>query len=134
MIELDFDKELIALNIIPKKILIAEDDIINVFLLERILRPLNFEVIIAADGVEAISKFKQFNFDLILMDIYMPNMNGIEASIIIREISKTIPIIVISAAVLNTENLIKETGVNYFMAKPIEVYSFKKLLHKIFLS
>ncbi|MBC7473659.1 MAG: response regulator [Candidatus Sericytochromatia bacterium] len=134
MIELDFDKELIALNIIPKKILIAEDDIINVFLLERILRPLNFEVIVAADGVEAISKFKQFNFDLILMDIYMPNMNGIEASIIIREISKTIPIIVISAAVLNTENLIKETGVNYFMAKPIEVYSFKKLLHKIFLS
>lgn len=126
------DEDLTNLNENPKKILIVEDDKINVFLLERILLPLKFDIEVAENGLIALEKFKTLKFDLILMDLYMPVMNGFEATQKIREISSTPPIIVISAASLNEAELKQKIGNDYFMPKPLEVIKFKKLLSQIF--
>jgi CheY-like chemotaxis protein len=126
------DEDLIKLNDRPKKILVVEDDKINIFLMQRILLPLKFDVEIAENGLIALEKFQQFTFDLILMDLYMPIMDGFEATKRIRELSKTPPIIIISAATLNEVELKQKIGNDYFMSKPFEVIKFKKLLSEIF--
>lgn len=126
------DEALIKINENPKKILIVEDDKINVFLLERVLMPLKFDIEVAENGLIALEKFKSQKFDLILMDLYMPVMNGFEATQKIREISNTPPIVVISAAAQNEAELKETIGNDYFMAKPLEVIKFKHLLAEIF--
>lgn len=132
IINQNIDNELIEINESPKKILLAEDDKINIFLMERLLIPLKFELVLAMNGKEAVEKFEQSTFDLILMDLYMPIMDGFEATKRIRELSHTPPIIVISAARLDETLLKQEIGNDYFMSKPLEVIKFKLLLHKIF--
>lgn len=132
IINQNIDNELIEINESPKKILLAEDDKINIFLMERLLIPLKFELVLAMNGKEAVEKFEQSTFDLILMDLYMPIMDGFEATKRIRELSQTPPIIVISAARLDETLLKQEIGNDYFMSKPLEVIKFKLLLYKIF--
>jgi CheY-like chemotaxis protein len=132
VINQNIDNELIKINEIPKKILIAEDDKINIFLMERLLLPLKFELVLAQNGKEAVEKFQQEIFDLILMDLYMPVMDGFEATKKIRALANTPPIIVISAARLDEALLKQEIGNDYFMSKPLEVIKFKILLNKIF--
>lgn len=130
----ELDKELKALNIEPKRILIVEDDLINVMVLEMLLAPFNFILETAENGQIGLDKFKNTTYDVILMDIYMPVMDGFEASRRIREISATPPIIVISAAMLNEENLKEELGIDYFVPKPVNITLLKQILHKILIS
>ena len=125
------DDELFELNKEPKKILIVEDDFINVLILKKLLAPLNFILETAENGQIGLDLFKENKYDLILMDIYMPIMDGLEASRRIRAISLTPPIIVISAAALNEETLRKEIGIDYFLPKPYNVFTLKKLIKKI---
>jgi len=70
----------------PLKILLVEDDRINSLMVRRLLEKMSHTVTDAANGIEALQCFAEADFDLVLMDIQMPEMNGIEA---IREIRKT---------------------------------------------
>jgi CheY-like chemotaxis protein len=126
------DQELIKKNEErPRKILIAEDDAINVFLLKRILEPLKFDLSIAENGQIAVDKFKEETFDAVLMDIYMPIMDGLEASKRIRLISDTIPIIAVTAADLRANTLKIEFGIDYLVIKPVDIYKLKSLLNDL---
>ena len=126
------DQELIKKNeVLTRKILIAEDDPINVFLLTRILEPAKFHLTIAENGQIALDKFKEQIFDAILMDIYMPLMNGLELSKKIRLISDTIPIIAVTAADLRGKNLKIEYGIDYLINKPIDIFKLKSLLNDL---
>ncbi len=116
-----------------KTILIVDDEPFNRQLLEAILNKKNIHTLTATNGIEAIEQVNNYHIDLILMDNYMPQMNGTEASIKIRELKddtkNNIPIIVISAAVENNDvSNYMSAGVNGFIAKP-----FKELdvLYKI---
>jgi two-component system chemotaxis response regulator CheY len=81
-----------------KKVLIADDAQFMRLSLRKILEKNGFEVIAeAADGIEAISKFRTANPDIITMDLTMPEMNGIEAIKQIKKLKKDANIIVISA-------------------------------------
>ena len=86
-----------------KKILIVEDEPMSVMVLERILKGYEFDLVIAVDGLDAIDKFKKNKIDLVIMDLYMPKMDGFEASKQIKSMSIDTPIIVISTTLIGEE-------------------------------
>lgn len=111
-------------------ILIAEDMDSNFELLNAILSS-TYNLIRARDGIEAVSLFNDKKPDLILMDIKMPNMDGLDATRIIRELSPDIPIIALSAYAYkqDTEEALA-AGCNDFLAKPLSVAKLKQILNK----
>lgn len=102
-----------------KSILVAEDVDSNFLLLRAFLSKM-YILIRANDGLEAVELFKKHNPDLILMDIKMPNMDGLDATKAIREISKDVPIIALTAfAFENDRQQALAVGCNSFLTKPI---------------
>lgn len=116
---------------IKKNVLIVDDEPLNVFLLQQILKCYDLTITTATDGQQAVEKFTNNKTDLILMDVYMPVMDGIEASKQIKNISLSTPIIIISAAMLNVDNLKKETNIDYFLPKPVNIEKLKDLINKL---
>ncbi len=111
------------------KVLLAEDNPINQKIFLTMLTRTNAECIVANDGVEAVSLYKQNRPDIVFLDIQMPNMDGIEACKAIRELNSHIPIIAVTA------NVFKEDVVNYLargftahIAKPIDINTLYKEL------
>lgn len=110
------------------KILLVEDNLLNQRVVMFSLKRFNHEVIIANNGEEAVSIFNEQSFDVILMDIMMPVMDGLEATVKIRELEKQndcterTPIIALTA---NTMDNDKEKciayGMDEFMAKPFDI-------------
>ena len=103
-------------------ILVVDDnqDLLNTFAM--ILKRRGFSVQTAEDGVAAIDKFKHQNFDVTLMDIVMPEMNGVDASRKIKEINPEAPIILMTA--YSDEDLLqtaREEGVRQIIHKPIRI-------------
>jgi signal transduction histidine kinase/ActR/RegA family two-component response regulator len=102
-----------------KKVLVAEDDISNYTLVNAIIGK-HYKVIHAKDGMEAITFFEQHKPDIVLMDIKMPNINGLDATRAIREMDPTIPIIAVSAyAYAEDKQAARDSGCNEFIAKPV---------------
>lgn len=128
------DYDLFELNRNPKKVLIVEDDFINILVYKKLLGPLNFTLETAENGQIGLDMFKKNKYDLILMDVYMPIMDGLEASRRIRAIPSNTPIIVISAASLNEKTLRNEIGIDYFISKPIDINLLKQIIHKILIN
>ena len=117
-----------------KKILIVEDEPMSVLLIQQILKSYQFELIVATNGFDAIEKFKNTVISLVIMDLYMPEMDGFEASKRIKEISKDTPIIVISTTTIAEDDLKKDIGIDYFLAKPLNVSKFKDFIHMLLLA
>lgn len=113
----------------PQKILLADDIEQNLTLLSLLLKRQNHEIYLAKDGLEAVEQYKQFKPDLILMDIQMPNMDGLTATQVIRlhekeqNLSAT-PIIAITASVLVEDRLdAQQAGMTGFASKPIDIHA-----------
>ncbi|MBF0119502.1 MAG: response regulator [Desulfobacterales bacterium] len=119
--ELESSNFEIKTNFIGKKILLVEDNSINQQVAIEMLSSGDIKVKVANNGKEAVSAMKEDKFDAILMDIQMPEMDGIEASRIIREDFKTIPIIAVTACAMHgdREKCI-EAGMNDYLTKPID--------------
>ena len=101
--------------------------------LEEVLASEGYTVLTASDGQEALDTWTEFKFDLILMDIHMPVMNGIEATRIIREreagTGNHTPIIALTADALREEQeYILQQGFDGYVTKPVE---FKVLYAEI---
>lgn len=108
-------------------ILLVEDNILNQRIVTFSLKKYNHRVEIANNGLEALEIFKKHKFDVILMDIMMPVMDGLEATLRIREF-ETIngiietPIIAVTANTMdNDREKCISYGMNDFMAKPFDV-------------
>lgn len=107
------------------KILLAEDNRVNVLVARQIIENAGHTVFVAENGMEAVELFQKEAFDLILMDIMMPEMDGLEATWVIRQMEKeknidSIPIVALTA------NVVKEdqkkyisAGMNDYLSKPI---------------
>ncbi len=117
-----------------KRILIAEDDFVNQKLITHSLKPTGVLFDIAGNGVEAIELLRKGDYDLILMDINMPEMDGFEATQIIRkDINKTIPIIAMTGWSSRTEgDKFAKVGMNGCLAKPFGLDALYKTLDEIF--
>lgn len=103
-----------------KSILIAEDEYPIYFLLETLLASTKIKITWAKNGREALDAFSRTNdFDAVLLDINMPEMNGIETFTEIRKINKDVPVIAQTAFVLNDDrNYLEKIGFNGFISKP----------------
>lgn len=111
-------------------ILIAEDTDSNFDLLNAILGR-KYRLVRARDSMEAVTMYDEVNPDLILMDIKMPNLDGLEATRIIRQLSAEVPIIAQSAyAYEHDRNAAEEAGCNDFISKPIAQEKLKEKIKK----
>jgi signal transduction histidine kinase/CheY-like chemotaxis protein len=117
-----------------KKVLLVEDNKINQLLAATILKNWKMKVEVAENGLIAIEKLKDENFDVVLMDMQMPIMGGIEATVIIREELKlSIPIIALTArAIKGIDKECMEAGMNDYISKPFNQSElFNKILNLI---
>lgn len=112
-----------------KKILVVEDNKINQMITRKILEKHKVICDTADDGTIAIEKVKQEKFDLILMDIHMPGISGIDATIEIRKFDQKIPIVALTAVTLD-ENL-DEFFLNGFTDIIPKPYKTEEFFHKI---
>jgi CheY-like chemotaxis protein len=106
-------------------VLVVDDNNINRLLINRVLTKWEATAEFAENGIQAVDKIKTKNFDVVLMDIYMPEMGGIEATQIIRSMPDTyfheVPIIALTASLLSSEKAqMAEAGMNDFILKPFE--------------
>jgi CheY-like chemotaxis protein len=110
----------------PVKILVAEDNLINLRLLETILLQQNFVVTAVDNGQKAVDAYLKESFDLVLMDIDMPVMDGLTANRLIKEIDKRdnrgfTPVIALTAhALIGDRERIIGAGLDAHLAKPID--------------
>lgn len=117
------------------KVLIAEDNVLNQKIIEILIKRMGWDYKLVADGVEAVSECLKDSYDVILMDIDMPQMNGWEATIEIRRKKMNIPIIALTA--YSEESFRKksfEAGMDYFLSKPYnkeEIYETIKKCVKV---
>ena len=113
------------------KILIVEDNKINQMVTKKLLDKSEHSCKIAENGLEAIDLVKKHKFDLILMDIHMPVLNGFDASKKIRELGVLTPIIALTASDKN--EIINEmaiNGINDVLVKPFEIKDLQIIIEK----
>jgi PAS domain S-box-containing protein len=128
--EVDADSEMLELDADIKniRVLVVEDIALNQLLMKTLLDEFGFECDIASNGVIALEKLKTGTYDIILMDLQMPEMNGFEATEYIRNtLYSKIPIIALTADVTTVDLAkCKQVGMNDYIAKPVD----EKLLYK----
>src|SRR5690606_171485 len=110
--------------------LIVDDNRINQIVTQRILEKRKFNCEIANNGYEAIDKLKEGNFDVVLMDVNMPGMDGMETTQEIRKFNKEIPIIALTAVEIEEmRDTIMRSGMNDIIVKP---YDTSQLFHTVY--
>ena len=119
------------------KILLAEDNIINQKVCVLNIRKLGHEVIAASNGIEAVELFANMNFDMVLMDIQMPGMNGLEATKAIRKmekengVDKKVPIVAITANLFKDDvKKFLNNGMNDHLGKPFKPSDLEMVIQK----
>ena len=121
------EKDINAL--VGKRILVAEDNFINQEIILGLLENSQIEIDIAEDGEEAIELYKNNHYNLILMDIQMPVLDGYGAAQEIRRVDKDIPIIAITASAMKEDiDMSIKVGMNDHLNKPIDVNQLYKIL------
>lgn len=116
----------------PMKILIAEDYVMNQKLALKVLSKLGFEADLAENGLEVLEAFEKKHYDLILMDMQMPEMDGIEATILLRSKPIQQPVIIAMTANTLAENReeCKAAGMDDYISKPINLDFLVSVLEK----
>lgn len=119
-------------NVKNLTILAVDDNKINLLLISEILKKLNIQFEVAQNGQMAIDRCKEKKFDIILMDINMPILNGIEATKILRnEYKLEIPIIALTAnSIEGNEEDCLNNGMTDYLSKPFNINKFNELINK----
>lgn len=116
-----------------KKAILAEDSEVNQLVAKKILENLGFEVHIAINGEEAVDLMRKSKYDIIFMDLQMPQMDGFEATKKIRFFNEDIPILALSAAVLDDDvKKCLQIGMNGHIKKPIDKNEIIETVSKYF--
>jgi two-component system, sensor histidine kinase and response regulator len=113
------------------RVLLAEDNPVNQRLTMSMLTKMGIEVDLAHNGSHAVEKAKSKAYDLILMDVQMPVMDGLEATRELRRAGVTIPVVALTAAAMKGDKQLGvAAGMNDYVAKPIKHQSMREILHK----
>lgn len=128
-------EELKPISLNKLNVLVAEDNRMNQKVIKFLLEQQGADCTFAKNGVEAVELYKILDFDMIFMDIYMPDLDGYQATKKIKRSRKytkrNIPIIAVSASAFEEDvHSAKQAGIDDFLAKPIEVVKLEALLNK----
>ena len=129
--ELEAEEKRSGVSIAGKRVLVAEDNKTNQMLITILLEELELDVCVADDGAIAEELYKKEHFDIVLMDINMPNKNGTDAMLAIREYEEDLhtPIVALTAnAVSGDREKYLEQGFDAYLAKPIDSDALKDIL------
>jgi len=123
-------------NLSHLRVLIAEDNLVNVMLMKKLFSKWNMIPTIAENGERAIELVQYGNFDIILMDLQMPVMNGFDAAIEIRKMPDTkkanIPIIALTASALfDIRERVYSSGMNDYVSKPFKPEELFDKIHNL---
>ncbi len=121
------------MNGVAKTILVVEDNELNMKLFHDLLEAHGYNILQTKDGMEALRLAREHHPDLILMDIQLPEVSGLEVTKWIKEDEdlKSIPVIAITAfAMKGDEEKIRQGGCEAYIAKPISVTSFLQTVQK----
>jgi CheY-like chemotaxis protein/anti-sigma regulatory factor (Ser/Thr protein kinase) len=129
---------LLMANAIPQdaRILLAEDNVINQKVAQSILSKLNCKSDIVANGLEAVRALELINYDLVLMDCQMPEMDGFEATAVIRDpkskvLNHKVPVIAMTAnAMKGDHEACLEAGMDDYLSKPVRKEELAETLEK----
>jgi CheY-like chemotaxis protein len=125
-----------SLDDLTARILLVEDNIVNQKVALHLLKALGYTADIAADGQQAVDALAMINYDLVLMDCMMPNMNGFEATAIIRApgsavLNHNVPIIAMTAnAMKEDRDKCLESGMDDYVSKPVKKETLAAVLEK----
>lgn len=124
------------IDISKLRILIAEDNEMNTLLMKKLLAVWKISPHFAINGAEAVAAFEHHDFDLVLMDIHMPVMDGYEAAMNIRQLKDKkkakVPIIALTASVaLDVRDKVAAAGIDDFISKPFNTAELKRKLEEI---
>lgn len=111
------------------KILIVDDDSDSLMLQQTIVQRLGYYTQIAVNGLDAIKMIKEDKPDIILLDIFMPQMDGFETLNLLKD-KYEIPVIIVTAGGPKTINKLREMNVKYFIQKPISPTKLQKEIDK----
>lgn len=119
----------------PLRVLVVEDDRVNLRLIQTILTRLGYEACAASNGIEAVEAYREMKPDCILMDLQMPELDGIEATRAIREIEKadggkkTAYIAALTANIIPLDRRhCFEAGMDTYLSKPVKIASIAATL------
>lgn len=117
----------------PLRILVAEDNGINQKLIQRVLNKLGYEPVMAENGTEVLEKMESKTFDVILMDIQMPEMDGLEATAAIRQSNRPQPYIIAMTANAMSEDkdICLKAGMDDYIAKPMKLQELVNMLKEV---
>jgi two-component system, cell cycle response regulator DivK len=122
-----------SVNGAAKTVLVVEDNELNMKLFHDLLEAHGYNILQTKDGMEALRLAREHRPDLILMDIQLPEVSGLEVTKWIKEDEnlKSIPVIAVTAfAMKGDEEKIREGGCEAYIAKPISVTSFLQTVQK----
>ena len=117
----------------PLRILLAEDNMMNQLIAKRIFEKIGYVLDFADNGLQALNKLEQQQYDLIFMDIQMPEMDGLEATkrIIEKYGDKAPPIIAMTANVLSENEIeCREAGMKDFLSKPFTIDRLESIIQR----
>jgi PAS domain S-box-containing protein len=127
-------QQLIRASTHPLRILLAEDNTVNQFVASRLLERMGHDVDIVTDGRQAVTAVERDDYDLVLMDCQMPNMDGYAATRAIRSLrrGRTLPIVAMTASAMAEERQrCLDAGMDDYLAKPVSVERLYQLLENL---
>jgi len=113
-------------------VLVVEDNKINQLVTNKILEKNSFKSKVVENGYDAIEEIKNSKYDIVLMDINMPGINGFETAILIKKINRNIPIIALTATDMNEiKNKITQSEIDEVIVKPFDENDLVILIHTL---
>ena len=115
----------------PLRLMVAEDNPVNQLIAERLLRRLGHEVRVVANGLEVLALLEREDFDLVFMDVQMPELDGFEATRCLRERGLDIPVVAVTAhAMVGDRERCLQAGMNDYLSKPLEMAALERVLDR----
>ncbi|MGM5469646.1 ATP-binding protein [Flavobacteriaceae bacterium LMO-SS05] len=133
VIKENYSKNINQLDLSNVKILVVEDNKINQMITKKILNKMNLECDVVDNGEDAVEKVRENRYSVVLMDIHMPGISGLEATKIIRTFDKELTIFALTAVTLEDKmHEFDEAGFNDIISKPFKQEDFeRKLFHAL---
>ncbi|MEL6858417.1 MAG: response regulator [Pseudomonadota bacterium] len=121
----------------PRKVLIVEDNALNMRLFSDLLEASGYETLQCVDGAKAVGLALDERPDLIIMDIQLPDVSGLDITRWLKDDDRTasIPVLAVTAFAMRTDEvLVREAGCEGYLSKPIQVRSFLKTVDELIAS